>query len=105
MYLNKAKNESVETLRQFEIKYEEALKERDRARADPNSVPALKQIIAEQRSRLKLMELATPSQQVCSTPKSQKMTPALLATRQLTRSQTLRTPRRVSSNTENMTID
>lgn len=42
MFLNKARNESAETLRQFEVKYEEALKERDRARADPESVPALK---------------------------------------------------------------
>lgn len=62
MFLNKARNESADTLRQFEVKYEEALKERDRARADPESVPALKQIIAEQKSRLRLMELATPSQ-------------------------------------------
>ena len=61
MFLNKARNESTETLRQFEAKYEEALKERDRARADPDSVPALKQIIAEQKARLRLMDLATPT--------------------------------------------
>ena len=63
IFLNKAKNESIETLHQFEAKYEEALRERDRARADPDSVPALKQIIADQKARLKLMDLASPSQQ------------------------------------------
>ena len=105
MFLNKARNEAADTLHQFELKYEEALKERDRARADPESVPALKQIIAEQKSRLRLMELATPSRPANQTPKSQRMTPALLATRQLTRSQTLRTPRRMSGDQNSMTIE
>lgn len=105
MFLNKARNEADDTLRQFELKYEEALRERDRARADPESVPALKQIIADQKARLRLMELATPGRPANQTPKSQRMTPALLATRQLTRSQTLRTPRRAVGDESGLTME